>query len=90
MPWISQERCSRCSRPQDATHVLDPEVLGDLVSLGNVAHETLGAVDIEIVSHEVPLGGCWITPDRTPHVSDKIGLGARRPIRRAVRGGSIG
>ena len=91
MRRISQERCPRRSRPQDAAHVFDPEVLGNPISLGNVTHETLGAVDVEIVSHKVPLGCSWITVDRTPHVSDKVDLGARRPRRRAqhLSGGYI-
>src|ERR1700730_5602020 len=83
MRRISQEGCSRHFRPQDAAHVFDPKVLGDPVSLGNVAHETLRAVDVEIVSYKVPLRRGWITRDGAPHVSDKIGLSARRPMRRA-------
>jgi hypothetical protein len=41
MARISQERCARCSGPQDATDVFDPEVVSNPVLIGDEAHQAL-------------------------------------------------
>src|ERR687886_200530 len=83
MRRISQERRARRPRSQDAAHVFDPEVLRNRVLVGDVAHQALGALNVEIVDHKMPRYGGWIARHRAPYMRDKVGLGPRRSVRGA-------
>src|SRR5215472_6818772 len=80
---VAQKRRARGSRPKHYTHVLDAKICSAACALSDVAHQARRAMDIEVIDHEMPLRGAWITLDGAPNMLDEVRLCAGRSTGRA-------
>ena len=69
---LAQKGGARDHRLQDAAFVLNAKVTSDAGDLGDVAHQALGAVCVQVIDHDVPLLGAGIALDCTANVGQEV------------------
>src|SRR5215212_10622303 len=72
MRGIGQKRRTRTHSPENTTLTLVPQVVGNLVMLGDQAHQAFGLMNVQIIGDKMPLRHLRSRGDGTGYMAHKV------------------